>query len=232
MQISRFVALALCLFAGASAARANTVSIVGDGSTSSENLGRFEGTLSYQFNATTSSGKLTVVLKNTTSSAIGGYLTAFLFNVRGTALAVLWPEAGSSFWTTNPTGESGSPFGTFEAGAALNGDRDPWGDFLGGGSPSNGIAAGASKTFQFLVIGSGAAGLTSHSFLQDSGVGGSNRATFLARFKGMTQDRSDKVAAAVVPIPAAVWGGLLLLGAVGAHRHLVRRRMRAGTESM
>ena len=228
MRILFRVAFVAGLVVAAAGVRADTISIVGNGSNSTENLGRFEGSLSYAYDAGIGAGDLTVLLKNTTSSAIGGYLTAFLFNVHGSAVAFLHPNPTGTFWTTSPTGESGSPFGVFEAGAALDGDKDPWGDFLGGGSPTTGIKVGASQTFHFRVIGSAASSLTASSFIQDAGVGGSHSATFLVRFKGMANGGSDKVGGStppnvVVPLPAAAWGGIVLLGVLGAARRIRRR---------
>jgi hypothetical protein len=99
--------------------------------------------------------------------------------------------------------ESGSPFGTFDFGAALGGD------FLGGGSPTDGIAVGDSRTFAFNVTGSDADAIGAGDFVSDG---------FLVRFRGFEDDGSDKVPGRIVPTPAAVIAGLALLGLVGIQR--------------
>lgn len=220
---------AIVLVAGlvcATSAHAEPISIIGDGSNSTENLGRYTGTLSYTYSAADGFGDLSVVLMNTTPTSTGGFLTAFLFNVRGDAIATLHPNPTGTFWKTNPSGESGSPYGIFEAGAALDGDKDPWGEFLGGGSPVGGLAVGASQEFHFRVTGTDASKLTTMSFLQDNGVGGSSQASFLVRFKGTTGAGSDKVGGTVVqvvPLPTAAWGGMALISGMGLAKRFRRR---------
>ncbi len=220
---------ALVVLFAASAARAATV-FVGDGSVGTGNTGvSYTGTL--DFNSV--SGVLTITLTNTTDPAsIGGYLTGFVFNVAGAfgpGTAVLASASNSSFLDVTVgskpkdppfSREDASPFGSFEAGAAVGAN------FTGGGNPTVGIPVGGSATFTFNVTGSGVGALTDLSFLSENGIHppGSSDAFFVARFKGLANGDSDKVVpGTLIPLPASVWGGLALLAVLGGCKLRARR---------
>ena len=146
------------------------------------------------------------------------------------SFARLGSPAESSFVDLRTSGGSnaldGNPFGSFEAGAALGGK------FLGGGSPSNGIAVGDEATFVFNVTGADAADLTVEDFLGQTSAGNQdNSASFLVRFRGINFGAgSDKVpgTTVAVPLPPAVWTGLATLGLAG-FASIKRRALRPTT---
>ena len=118
------------LLAMVGTAQGAMVNIMGDTNTSIENTGAsFTGTLNYSFVSGTS-GTLVVTLNNTSASSVGGYLTGFVFNIASAdsgASATLSSATNTNFLDTGT--ESASPFGTFDAGAALGAN------WTGGGSP-------------------------------------------------------------------------------------------------
>jgi hypothetical protein len=183
------------------AAQADVISFTSDLMGSTEQLGAFEGTLSY--NPTLA--ELVISITNTTPAHIGGFLTGVLFRIDSSD-----PGAGATLTSANVPfistgGESGSPFGWFHAGAALGGD------WLGGGSPVGGIEVGQTGVLHFAVTASDAANLTAVDFLEVASTPGPD---FVARFRGLANGDSDKVPA-VVPAPAgaAVLAGVGLLAA-------------------
>jgi hypothetical protein len=212
----RFLALTAALALAALAvpaapAQAGTVYIQSDSANSTEGIGGFTGSISYDDLST-----LTVTLKNTTPVG-GGFITGFLFNIVGDAVATLAPNPTGGFVDLRTSGASnaldGNPFGSFEAGAALGGK------FLGGGSPNNGIAVGDEATFVFNVTGADAADLTVEDFLGQTSAGNADgSASFLVRFRGINFGAgSDKVpgTTVAVPLPPAAWTGLATLGLAG-----------------
>jgi hypothetical protein len=205
--MKRFLLLSLAALFSASAVQASSVNISSAGGLSTEGLGAFTGTVTYD-----DVSQLTISLTNTTPSA-GGFLTGFVFNINGDATATLNPDPTGSF--EGVTNESASPFGTFDAGAALGGD------FTGGGSPNNGIAVGNTMNFVFDITGNNGfdvSTLTAEDFVSQISSGqGQNPydAAFVARFKGMANGGSDAVSGTVVhaiPLPSAAWSGLGMLG--------------------
>ena len=186
-----------------SVAGASMIQIASNQPSSTDMLGRFTGSITYTANTLTT-GTLTIVLNNTNTAAEGGFITGVVFNVPGVDTV-----ATSALVTANPVGftnlgptASASPFGTYEAGAALGGS------WLGGGSPNGGVAVGQTGTFTFAITATDAASLTAGSFL----TSGSAPAP-LVRFKGFTNGGSDKVPSILVPAPASIacvgMGGLL-----------------------
>lgn len=92
---------------------------------------------------------------------------------------------------------NGAPFGRFDFGASTGNS------FEGGGNPSLGLATGASGTFTFGLVGTGLDTLTAESFLSAFSVppgAGEGTQFFAARYRGLIDGGSDKVAA--VPEPA------------------------------
>jgi hypothetical protein len=206
-----FLVLALAAPAGAA-----TVYFDADPTASTEGLGDFTGSLGFTVDGAI--GTLLVTLTNTTDADLEGYITGFVFNIDGEdATATLIDSTYDRFQQGDL---SASPYGTYESGAVLGGK------FLGGGSPRFGISVNETAVFTFLVEGPGATSLSSSSFISPNG---SNE--LIVRFRGLANDDSDKVVAAVmrlpdpavVPLPPAV-----MLGALGLAGIVVgRRRARA-----
>jgi len=197
----------------ASAASADIINIQGSSLHSTEGLGAFTGTIEYNFQSG-NHGLLLVDLTNTTSPAIGGFITGFVFNIgspqrRETDAAALLSSSHSSILHIAGPDINGMPFGLFDAGAGIGAG------FEGGGSPRGGIAVGATGSFEFLVSSDSADVLSASTFLN-----GPNEFDFVVRFRGLANDGSDKVPA--VPVP----GSLALLGAgaaaMGGRRHRAR----------
>lgn len=191
-------------------ALAGPITVVGNSTNNPLDPGDFKAVFSYSYSAITSTGTLTVEMENTTPSG-NGYLTGFLFGKvdLGAFSSISLSAAPNSEWKL-ALDDSGSPFGNFEYGAALDGD------WTGGGSPSDGIAAGDSFTFEFKFVGGNAATLDTADFLQADDNG-----RFMAvRFRGggMGGEGSDKVLGTIVliPLPAPVWmAGAGLLAVAG-----------------
>ncbi|MGJ8637414.1 MAG: MYXO-CTERM sorting domain-containing protein [Phycisphaerales bacterium] len=201
-----YVAISAAALVCASAS-ASSLTILGDASSSNGNTGSaFSATLDYVFSSG-NNGVLTISMENTTSSSIGGFLTGFVFNidsVDSNATAILNSASDADFLDTGI--ESASPYGMFDAGAALNAN------WTGGGSPSAGMAVSATESFVFSITANDASLLSSSSFFGGDGSG------FAVRFRGLNNDGSDKVLAT---IPAPGTASLALLGLAAATR---RRR--------
>lgn len=180
---------------------ADSVNIQGVVSASTEQTGAtYSGSLEYNF-ISGSMGELKVSLTNDTPASVGGFLTGFLFRadvVTGASLSSANPAA---FQSTGP--DSGSPFGTFDGGAALGGS------FLGGGSPTAGLGIGDSGMFTFSITSASASTLSAVDFL-----GSLDEPGFVVRFRGLADGGSDKVPGGgfevVVPLPGA--GALAAVG--------------------
>jgi hypothetical protein len=190
-------------------------------------LGSFSAT--FEYTATDdSSGTVAIVLNN--DSLTAGLITGFVFNIPTGA------DVSSVILTTSDTdflllgagdsfdnGESGSPHGDFDIGAALGGS------YLGGGSPNPGIAQFGSATFSFALTGSGLGALTTQSFLTTLSVppaGAEGVQAFVVRFRGFPDGGSDKVPNQGEEPPVPEPGTLSLLG-LGLASLAARRRARA-----
>jgi hypothetical protein len=200
-RLNRFAATAagvVVAFGFSTAALAGPVNIQADMGNSTEGLGDFIGTVEYTFTGGTT-GTLVIELTNTSNAANGGFLTAFVFNINssdGSASATLSSSTNASFLNITGGGLNAPPFGTYEAGAGLNGT------FLGGGNPSGGIAVGETDTFTFDIVATDAATLETLDFLT-----GSSDFDFVARFRGFEDGGSDKVPGVpttVIPLPAPI----------------------------
>lgn len=176
-------------------AQADLLNIAGAGA-----LGSYTGTISYVYNSG-NTGTLTIAL--TTTSANGGKLTGFAFNIDGLSAIATLSSADYAFLNTGTT--AASPYGTFEAGAALGANWE------GGGNPNAGIATGKTGHFVFAVAGTDASRLTAQSFDEPTGT------NFVVRFRGFDGGGSDKVLGTLTPAPAS-------LSAVVAGLGLLRRR--------
>lgn len=148
--------------------------------------------------------ELTISLTNTTSAAIGGYLTGLAFDLPDGASIANYTSSHPGM--TLESGASVVPFGTRDYAVALGGD------WLGGGSPLGGVEAGTNGSWSFDLTNAPGS-LT----LADLGMVG--------RFRGLADDGSDKVPA--IPEPeswAMMMAGLAMLG-------FVKRRRRDETPS-
>lgn len=190
--------------AGIATFRSNTA-------TSTDMLGSYVGTASYA-SLTPNTGTLVIQLTNTSPIAGGGYITGLVFNVPGSDSSASLFSANPSAFTSVGTNPSASPFGSFEAGAALGGN------FLGGGSPVPGIAVGSTGTFIFSITSSVAATITADDFVPTSAI-----PSLVVRFRGFANGGSDKVPGiGEPPIPAP--GAAATLALAGGF--LIRRRRR------
>jgi hypothetical protein len=165
---------------------------------------------------------LTIDLTNTTPAAVGGFLTGFVMNNPdpGKIMGISSFSTNTSFTQLglSAKGENGAPFGQFDLGAALGGN------WQGGGSPSSGLAATQTGTFAFTFSGTGLDTLTGQSFVTALSTGpgiGQGAQFFVARFRGLPNDGSDKVPAMAVPEPATsalLLAGLLAVGGIFTRR--------------
>ncbi len=186
----------------AGTAHADIINIEGNLAASAEQTGaNFTGTIAYAA-TNASAGVVTIMLNNTTPANIGGFLTGFAFNIGSTdtnATAALASATNANFLDLGSA--AASPFGTFDAGAALGAN------WQGGGSPAGGIPIGGSATFTFDIAADDALSLTSQSFL----TGGPNAYNFIVRFRGLENGGSDKVPA--IPAPGVgAFGAMAMLG--------------------
>jgi len=195
-------------------------------------LGSFTGTLEFSFTDPTT-GKVEIVLTNTSPVPNGGYITALAFNnpsdfIDGVVLTPTDPDffilGGATFNNTI----NGAPFGQFDIGAGTAGVGTNW---EGGGDPSLGIAVGDSDTFLFDLTGNSLNTLNDQSFLNtlSSGTGsGESYQNLVVRFRGFNDEGSDKVpndggcerdCEPVIPEPATMFLlGSGLLGGAFARR--------------
>ena len=197
------------------AVQAGSIDIFSDDANSTGGLGSFTGSLAYEFDPIADLGFLTITLTNTSDPDNGGYITGFVFNIASAdddAFAT-FTSGSHPFENLTDGGLRAEPFDTFDAGAALGGA------FLGGGSPTEGIAVGDTGIFEFDVMAFDAADLTALSFL----TGGQYEFNFIVRFKGFENGDSDKVPATIIPLPPGLaLGGLGLLGAMFGARRMRR----------
>ena len=193
-----------------SVAGASMVQIASNQPGSTDMLGKFVGSISYTAN-TLNTGTLTFVITNTNTAAEGGYITGLVFNIPGSDASATSLLTSATFAGFADTGSvaSASPYGTYEAGAALGAS------WLGGGSPTGGIGHGATGTLVFHITTAGANALTASDFL----AGGVSPSPLL-RFRGFTNGGSDKVPGTLVPAS----GTAAMLGAAGLVA--IRRRRR------
>ena len=194
------------------AVQASSIEIFSVGANNTEGLGSFTGSLEYVFDPFGDLDFLSVTLTNTSDPVNGGFITGFVFNIASAddeASATL-TSGSHPFENLTDGGLNAQPFGNpFDAGAALGGA------FLGGGSPTEGIAVGDTGIFEFDVMAFDAADLTAR-YLTD----GPFEFNFIVRFKEFENGGSEKVPGRIIPLPPAlVLGGLGLLGAMfGARR--------------
>jgi hypothetical protein len=163
-------------------------------------LGTFSGTIDYQASSNTSA-TLTIAVENTTPAALGGDLTAFVFNNPNNLIATASLSSAPAHFAllASPHGINASPYGQFDFGASTGNA------FQGGGSPSLGLAPGVTGTFVFALTGSNLQSLTTSSFFSTLSVGpgnGQGDQAFVARFRGFIPSGSDKVPGADTSPPS------------------------------
>jgi hypothetical protein len=198
---------------------------VGNISGSTEMTGsNYEGEFVYSSTSSTEA-TLTINLTNLTPASVGGFMTAFVFNVPDAVTAMSLDSANPATMNTfffSPDSIDAQPFGQdYDAAVGVGGNVNSV--FEGGGNPGDGIPVGGSGVFTFDLTGTGLDALTQASFFIETPSGGP---FFVGRFRGLTGGGSDKVPATVVPEPStlalvAVGGATGLVGAV-------RRRRRKG----
>ena len=179
-------------------------------------LGSFVGDFSYN----PGTAQIVVSLTNTSPAANGGYLVAFAFNNPGNAISgVSFASSSANFGLIgDPTFDNSipaSPYGDFDIGSASSAS------WLGGGSPTGGIAVGDTETFTFDLTGTGLGSLTTGDFFNtlSEGSASNQEQWFAARFRGFEDGGSDKVPGTPVPEPATLLlVGLGLFGLVGMGR--------------
>jgi hypothetical protein len=171
---------AAALALAASVASAGTTSVNFQSDSNLRGLGTFDGTASYD----SSAAKLTLTLDNT--SATKSVITGFAFDITGSDTAKLEQVSHDKWKDDAHKGViKAKPFGSYEAGAALNGK-------FGFGASKKGIAGGSEKTFVFDVHGADAANLTVADFFS----GPANK-EIVASFAGFKHHKTDRAAGAM-----------------------------------
>ena len=222
-SVRKMLSGALLIGASLLAAPAYSVIISGDVAGSTEQTGAtFTAELTYQALSSTEA-LLSINLNNTSDpSGVDGFLTAFVFNNPGDLITASSLVTAPASWTQLGLGDnsvSGNPFGQFDLGASSTGD------FEGGGNPNNGLGAGTGALFVFDLDGVDLDTLTDQSFLSEFSTGaapGEGAQFFVARFRGLVGDASDKVPAIPEPSTYAMLLaglGLLIFGVRRTRRH-------------
>ena len=183
-----FVTTGAVVLGASSFASADTIPIFADIDNSTEGIGNFTGSLTYDF-IVGDMGVLTVDLTNTSDAGNGGWITGFIFNFGTTDFDAFAQFEKGTHPFEDAQDQNGQPFGNpFMAGAALDGN---WFKEV---PPEDGIAVGDLGSFSFDVFASDAGSLSASSFLE-----GSYEFNFIIRFRGFLDESSDKVPATPVP---------------------------------
>lgn len=173
---------------------------------------------------TSTTAEFTITILNTTPPSTGGALTAFAFNTPGVVTGVTLDTSSfidnRLFTNVNTPGD----YGTFDFG--LSTGSGAW----QGGTVSKGVAAQATGTFTFDLVGN-FTGLTGSQLTDlflasfSTGGGGNTPSIFAARFQGLPgSDTQVSIQAQAVPEPSSLlMGGLALAGLAGLS-HARRRR--------
>lgn len=208
---------------------ASTVSLVPVYSNESTGVS-FLGSVSYSYNASDGFGKLTWLFQNTSPNPpiSASFLTGFAWDSPTGVTYAVHTSTHSGFALEAPA--SASPFGTYSHTLALGGD------WLGGGSPSGGIASGATGTFVLKVNATASvlSALSTDSFLSSRTYttgGVTYPAPVAVRFRGIQPGGgSDKILGAapgdpsggpIIPLPSTAMAGMVGLGGLMVRR--VRR---------
>ncbi len=204
-----FILFAVC-FAYPSVNYASSITISGNTEASTSNLGNFTAGLMYNYVAGAPTATLTIRMTNTSPLENGGYITGFAFSTPDNNLIDITLNEGTNaaFTLLGSPGVrysiSASPFGDFGIGVATGGN------FLGGGSPRSGIAAGETADFFLSVTGDNLAQLSAGSF-----TGANSEGYFsVTRFRGFNDGGSDKVPGRVTDVPEPNVMALLAVGLI------------------
>lgn len=195
------------------------------------------------------SATITVSLENTTSAAIGGFITGWAFNVPtigGISFTSFGADAldggvtelgvpnESGWWTKYAFEDSKTPndAGDFDVGVKNN---DNINSFISGGSGSgSNVGIGETTTFTLAVVGTGLDDLSNGAFETEffgefSSGDPSGDYAFGARYQGLENGGSDLATGTgtpVIPVPASAIMCLLGLAGAGLFRG---RRTTSGT---
>lgn len=211
MKATLASAVALSAAAGLTASAFGGTPTFADAAAATNHSGAdYTAVLAYQYTGG-NHGLLTIDINNQSSNALGGYMTALVFNIGSSdngARAQLQSTTLPAFIDAQFV--NASPFGSsFRGGAAIGGN---WNH---AGSTTTGLTPGHSATFTFLITASDASALNDMSFTD-----GNYDHNFIVRFRKMTGFDSDKVPAMVaVPSP-----GALALAGLGGLAVMRRRR--------
>lgn len=153
---------------------------------------------------------ITIDLTNTTSPTLGGFITGIALNAIAGAGGPFFVSSTDVDFLVTPSPVDASPYGHFMAGAALGGN------WLGGGTPEDGIGVGQSARFEFTIHGSREflKGLDAETVLDHSAH------AMAVRFRGGVGGWSDKVVGCA-PSPGGI-AALLIGPLIG-----IRRRRRS-----
>ncbi len=192
MNITQCLAAAAAIALGSSFAGAGTTTtqFQSNAATSLTHKGSFSGSMAYD-NVT---HVLKLIVKNNSSE---GWLTGMAFNVHGNAVASYLDGDNKNTRKDedafdNARNKKGivkaKPFGNYEAGAGINGKLD------GNKGKKGGVAAGASREFDFILSGADASSLIASDFLTDPAG-----KSLVMSFGGFSKKKKfDKVAASVL----------------------------------
>lgn len=209
MKNVTFPALAVIGFIScsiATTATADTIQFVSNNAASpnANSYGGFIGSLQYDFMGG-SSAKMTLTITNT--SQFDGKLVAIAFDsatgTSGWGFSPAMSSGLSASWGDIAGSISTAPFGTRSYGASTS---SQW---LGGGSPNNGLYSGDTGVWVF--EGTGSASVSAADFLSPN-----SDYNLLIRFRGFSNGASDKLPATppgdIVPgiagLPVLVLAGL------------------------
>jgi hypothetical protein len=175
------------LFSAAFAGGVSAAPISGNGF-----LGDFTGDFTYNAGSHT----VSVTLTNASTTAPGGRLVAFAFNLPGTTTditGVTYGNGGTALTLLGGTPNNSvsvQPYGHADIGAGLGGS------WLGGGSPNPGLAVNQTATWTFQLQGDNTFlnnQTTASLFNALTTGGGAGQENFLVRFRGFDNGGSDKV---------------------------------------
>lgn len=203
---SNLPAAIACAIAGAASAAVTTANYVPCDST--EGIGSFHASVSYDYSGGTSA-TLTIALLNDTGASFGGYITGLALNGGAGVGSMTFVSCTNRSFDDAGSPVDANPYGDFMAGAAVGGN------WLGAGSPLAGIGVGMTSTFVFTMTGAAMdlAMLTAEDCLTRDGY------AMAVRFRGGEGGWSDKVIGCALPAPGAV-AVLAAAGLVGTRRRV------------
>lgn len=195
-----------CAIAGAASAAVTTANYVPCEST--EGIGSFHASVTYDYSGGTSA-TLTIALLNDTGASFGGYITGLALNGGAGVGSMTFVDCTNRSFEDAGSPVAANPYGDFMAGAAVGGN------WLGGGSPLAGIGVGMTSTFVFTMTGTAMdlSMLTAEDCLTRDGY------AMAVRFRGGVGGWSDKVIGCALPAPGAV-AVLAAAGLVGTRRRV------------